>query len=408
MLTGDLVRARVKGRDITPSLIDPTRPSYVERAEDLLDLFGEAVAKGWTRGEVDEAINDLIGDGQDARIVRGLAKLCMDRSEFDIEAPLPPAELRHKVFRLARERGPVALEGGPLERVTADHVLAEVAEELGTTAATVAACLYADLRENHRVLRCDVDSATWLLHRYNVALVQALLLKASEVRIRLENPTAPRLRQLFRHVKFHQLIHSAKKVDGLLELTLDGPLSLFKQSTKYGMNLANFLPALLLQQGPWRMEATVLWTKARHKKTLLVDDGMGLVSHYADTGAYEPREVQYFRERFEAADSPWTLKTGSRPLNLAGRSVLVPDFTLVRGDDLVHLDIVGFWRREWLIRRLELLQRSGPQNLILAVSNKLSGSKEALEGFEGEVIEFSQVLSPKKVLEAAEAMCTSR
>lgn len=407
MLTGDLVRARVKGRDLAPSLIDPTRPGYKQRAEDLLDLFGEAVAQGWTRGAVDEAVNDLIGDGQDARIVRGLAKLCTDRSTFDIEAPLPPPALRAKVFGLARERGPLALASGPMARITAGDVLAEVAEELGVTAGAVADSLYADLRENHKILACRVDSAQWLLDRYNVALVQALLLKASEVRIRLEDPTAPRLRQLFRHIKFHQLIHSARHVDGLLEVTLDGPQSLFAQSTKYGLNLANFLPALLLQDSPWRMEATVLWTAARHRKSLEIDNTLGLRSHYQDTGAYVPSEVSYFQERFEARESEWTLAPGKRPLSLAGRAVVVPDFTLSRGKDRVHLEIVGFWRREWLVRRLELLKRSGPRDLILAVSSKLRGSKEALEGFEGEVIEFSQVLSPKKVIEAAEALCAS-
>ena len=407
MLTGDLVRARVKGRDLLPSFIDPERPAYAERSADLLDLFGEAVAKGWTRGQLDEAVNDLIGDGQDARIVRGLAKLCTDKSEFDVEAPVDPVELRQRVFSLAREHGPLALEAGPLERTTAADVLRLAAAELEVEPQIVADCLYADLRENHRILSCAVDSAEWLLHRYNVALVQALLLKASEVRLSLENPTAPRLRQLFRHVKFHQLIHSARRVDKRLEITLDGPLSLFKQSTRYGMNLANFLPALLLQEGPWQLEATVLWTKARHKKSLELTHDQGLVSHYADTGAYEPREVAYFRERFEAVDTEWKLTPGRRPLSLDGRAVLVPDFTLKRGSDQVHLDIVGFWRREWLVRRLELLQRSGPRNLILAVSNKLSGSKEALEGFEGEVIPFSQVLSPKKVIAAAEALCAS-
>ncbi|MCO4746380.1 MAG: DUF790 family protein [Proteobacteria bacterium] len=406
MLTGDLVRARVRGRALNPSLIDPERPALMRRSEDLLDLFGDAVAHHWTRGALNQAVNDLIGDGQDAKVVRGLAKLCADRSTFEVTSPLPPAELRHKVFRLARERGPLALEAGPLDRTTADDVLEEVAKELGVSASEVADSLYADLRESQRVTACTMDSAAGLLHRYNVALVQALLLKATEVTVRLERPTAPRLRQLFRYIKFHQLIHTAQKDGRALVVRLDGPLSLFKQSSRYGMNLANFLPALLLQKGPWTFEATILWTKAKHRKTLSLDQDCGLVSHYRDTGAYEPPEVQYFRERFQSKERAWTLETGAEPLSLAGRSVVVPDFTLRRGEDVVHLDIAGFWRRDWLVRRLELLQRSGPENLVLAVSKKLVGSKEALEGFEGAVIEFSQVLSPKKVIEAAEALCT--
>ena len=97
----------------------------------------------------------------------------------------------------------------------------------------------------------------------------------------------PRLRQLFRYVKFHQLMHLARRDGPWLEITLDGPASLFKQSTRYGMELATFFPAILLQECPWELQATVLWTKAKHRKTLTLTHEDGLVGHYADRGAYQ-------------------------------------------------------------------------------------------------------------------------
>ena len=77
---------------------------------------------------------------------------------------------------------------------------------------------------------------------------------------------------------------------------------------------------------------------------------------------------------------------------------------LRKGDREVLLEIVGFWRRDWLVRRLEDLDRAGPGNLLLAVSRKLVGSKASLEGFEGSVIDFAKVLTPARVIEAAEAL----
>src|SRR5690606_14619105 len=99
------------------------------------------------------------------------------------------------------------------------------------------------LKEEQRIVTCGVPDPDWLIARYNVALVQALLLRATEVRVRLVEPTVPRVRQLLRHVKFQQLLHHGRRDGDTLELVLDGPGALFRQSTRYGMQLASFFPA---------------------------------------------------------------------------------------------------------------------------------------------------------------------
>ena len=81
---------------------------------------------------------------------------------------------------------------------------------------------------------------------------------------------------------------------------------------------------------------------------------------------------------------------------------MFPDFTLRSGKRVAHLEMVGFWRKQWLEKRLDGLNRYGPDNLIIAVSTRLQGSQEALESFPGEVVTFAEILSPKKVCEAAE------
>ena len=78
---------------------------------------------------------------------------------------------------------------------------------------------------------------------------------------------------------------------------LDGPLSLFSATTKYGMQMANFLPAILLCQD-YRLNAEILWGPKREIRTFHLDQNDGLVSHYHDTGTYIPAEVTAFAERF--------------------------------------------------------------------------------------------------------------
>jgi predicted nuclease of restriction endonuclease-like RecB superfamily len=233
--------------------------------------------------------------------------------------------------------------------------------------------------------------------------VQGILLRATEVRIELHRPTVPRLRQLLRHVKFHQLVHRAEREDDVLRLVLDGPASIFGQSTRYGLQLATFFPAVLLQDLPWRLEADVRWGPTKRPVKLEVGPDLGLVSHLADTGAYAPRELDWFRERFDAADvGPWGLTDRVDPIELGGRGVVLPDVGLTDGQRTAWLEIVGYWRKDWLLRRLEALRRHGPGNLILAVSRKLAVDKTVLTNLPVEVISFSEVIPVKAVLEAAE------
>jgi tetratricopeptide (TPR) repeat protein len=56
MLTGDLVRVRVKQKELAPSLIRVDDEVLLDRAAQLLEIYQVAAREGWTRGQVDEAL----------------------------------------------------------------------------------------------------------------------------------------------------------------------------------------------------------------------------------------------------------------------------------------------------------------------------------------------------------------
>jgi len=402
VLTGDLVRARVSGKTIHPVRVDPDQRALVEVAEALCEAFQVAATERATRSELEETVDTVVEGRPRPKLTKGLAKLLFDRTQFEVAGQLAPAELRKIVFEHARTVGPLALEPGPFQRPVAQDVFEAVGEALGIAASEVSDTLYADLKQNQRIESFDARDADWLLHRYNVAQVQALLLRALELRVHLTDPTAARMRQLFRQVKFHRLLHRARRVDDTLEVVLDGPTSLFSQSTRYGMALANFFPALLLQPGPWHLEATILWTRGKHRKQLSLDHTCGLRSHYTPRGGYQTREQAWFVERFDALDCGWELNEGKEPIPLGGKGVLFPDFTLERAGQTAHLEILGFWRHDDLTRRIELIERYGPGNVVLAVSRKLRGSKEALATKRDWIVEFAEVVPARKVLDAVQ------
>src|SRR5947209_7014551 len=149
----------------------------------------------------------------------------------------------------------------------------------------VAAALFADLRDENRLLSFDQGlDAQRLIDRYNVALAQAVLLRSVMVAAEVRNEKPARYRQLFRWLKFHRLLY---RVEGSMRdgyvLHIDGPLSLFSATNKYGLQMALFLPALLLCSD-FRLDAELRWGPKREPRTFHLESNDGLASHYVDAG----------------------------------------------------------------------------------------------------------------------------
>ncbi|MGB0637791.1 MAG: DUF790 family protein [Myxococcota bacterium] len=400
MLTGDLVRVRVVKKTLVPSFISTKTSRLVDRAEVLLNVMSTALEAGWNRGAIDERIRDLTGTDVDHKITKGMAKLLMDKGEFESRSPIDPQELRWQVFSESAQMGPLARHPDT-NQPTADDVYARVAKDLNCTPEDVEQALYADLKDQQVLQSIKLPTPNGLLERYNVALVQALLLKANSIELTLTQPDPKYVRQLIRYLKFYQLMYRTEPTKDGLRIELDGPQSLLRLSTRYGMQMANFFPAILLQPGIWHMKAEILWGKKRKfKKDLSLDHTMGLTSHYKDTGTWTSRTETWFVERFEKLDSDWSLSPGE-PIDQGNQSMVIPDFTFRKKGKVAHMEIVGFWRKKHLMERLQNL----PDNVILAVSSKLKGEAGALsKTMESQVIRFAEVIPAAKVVQMVESI----
>ena len=384
MLTGNLVRVKIAKERVVPLFIDRNAGRWLEAAESLLLLFREGI--GMSRGEIEAEIDALFGGGGKAtQVYRGLAKVLEDRAEFEVVADVPPDQIREKVFTAAADyRRQMRSSGtGPGHRgvFRRDEILSTVAQELNIGTEALATALFADLRDENRLLSFDDMNAQWLIDRYNVGLAQAVLLRSVLVKIEVRNERPARYRQLFRKLKFHRLLY---RVEGSMRdgyvLQIDGPLSLFSATTKYGLQVALFLPALL-HCSDFRLEAELRWGPKREPRSFLLEPRDGLVSHQADTGTYAPAELKAFVERFRQVAPAWEISECTEVIELGREGVWVPDYRLVHtptGND-VFLEIVGFWKRSSLERLTRLLPRYGPPRFVLAISDRLKVDEEALQ-----------------------------
>jgi predicted nuclease of restriction endonuclease-like RecB superfamily len=363
MLTGKLVRVRVVKNELHPQYLNPQASEWLRVAEEMLPLFRSAT--GRTRAELEEAVADILGEGPGQLIPAGFAKLLEDRCEFEVAADFPPEQIRETVFRLsAAQRS----QGGTFPR---EQIVRHAAEELQLTPAQVESGLFADLKDEQRVVSFEDLSAERLVHRYNVALAQAILIKATHVEIHVAGETPARFRQLFRAVRFHRLICTIEKgrADGY-QLVLDGPMSLFSSTQKYGLQLALFLPHLLLCK-QFSLRARVRWGAQRVDKNFSLDSSEGLKSHLADFGVHVPREVELLMASFRDSVKDWLLSEEPNPL-LLGSTIWVPDFTLkhrLSGNE-VHVEVVGFWRKTNLEELHQRLQRHLAGKFLLVVSEQ--------------------------------------
>jgi hypothetical protein len=392
MLTGALVRVRFVRDAIIPRYIDAACPEHLAAAEVLLDLFNAHV--GETRGELNSELDEVFGDDPGLFVVRGLMKLLEDRCEFAVVSDRPPEVVRDAVFA-------ASFRARSASSFARQSVIDAVATELDITSQAVEDGLFADLKAEQRLIRVAATTPGRLLERYNVALAQAVLLKAVEVRVDVRGETPARLRRLFRLVKFHRLVcEVTARAKGDWRFHLDGPLSLFTATQKYGLQLAQLLPALLSCHD-FELEADLRWGPQKMPKKFRLTPKDGLVSHLPETGTYVPPEVAMFAEQFRKKCPDWDLTDETDVIPL-GDTFWVPDFRLLHRPSrrAVALEILGFWRKAGAERHLARLRQFAPGPFLVAVSDSLKVDEPELESLPG-LVRFRQMPLPDAVAKAA-------
>lgn len=421
MLTGKQVRVRYQRERIVPQYIDTADAGWQEVAARLLDALRGR--ENTTRGQLDEELKEVAGTDPNQLVHQGLAKLLEDRCEFDVVAGLPPEQVREAVFQAAAlerdaekgrrgdtETNPDTVPALPRPRVSASEfkhsVIAQVARELQLKEEEVESSLFADLKSEQRLVRFRDISVERLLYRYNVALAQAVLLRSTRVQVTIRGEPPRRFRQLLRKVKFHRLVCEIERLGkDAVVLKLDGPLSLFSATQKYGMQLALFLPALLTC-GDFELEADLLWGPPKKPKKFTLTSQDGLVATEPDFGQFLQPELKMFAELFAKRIDDWELSEDVDLFPLGegpGSGYWVPDFSLTHraSGEIVYLEILGFWRRSGVEKHLDRLKKHAPGPFVLALSDQLKVDDDELAGLPAAVHRFKQMPLPDEVAKLA-------
>lgn len=401
MLTVEHIRAFKRGKDITLTPLWGLSPG---KAQGLLDdLIAVAVEHhGKTRGELVAAFGDVVVEESLQRALRGASKLILDQCDFAERDDIDPPALRDALYR----RAAIArLEASGAVAFDKDAVIAAVAHDAGLDVAAFQAALYADLDEARLVDATALRTSTGeqLLKVWERAEQQALLLRASKVVIEVDARPAE-LRALLRTMKLFQLLFEVEPVDGVeggARLIVDGPMSLFSSSLRYGMKLAMLLPKVLACRA-YKLSADVVLKKGGTAARFLIV-GKHLGEDVADDGDLSPTVKSLLDDlpgKLAGALLGAKVEVSSEVLAVPGVGACVPDLVITakRGKKKVYVEVLGFWSRDAVFKRIELVKAAGARVPVLfCVSERLRVSEEALQSEHGALLTFKGTLSAKKV-----------
>ena len=401
MLTTDLVRVRRRG-----GRIEARRLGRAERERLLAAADGYVAAAqaglGRPRAAFEAACDDVPCEPTDYKLLQGLRKLVRDRCVFETRGDVDPPAVRRAVFaRAAAVRR--ALDDA--ESFEADAVIAGAAGECGLPARDVPDALFADVKEQQVLTRFEAIGGPALVAAYETAQQQAILLRAARVVVTFERPDPGGFRIFFRRLKFHRLLYVATRLPrGVCRIEIDGPFSLFRSVTAYGLQLALLLPALDACGCRWELDAEILWGPERQALQFHLEAEP--TSDAAGGDARLPDEVARLRDRFGQMKTAWTAEAAHELLDVPGLGLCVPDLVFTHADTghRVYFEALGYWSREAVWRRVELVEAGLPQPIVFAVSRRLRVSEEVLdEKLPGQLYVYAGVISARAIEERLEA-----
>ena len=405
MLTLQLLRVRTRNGAIFPLFC--TKEEDIELAKKIIQEFEQT----WKNKEKKAVLEDRItvieesDAGTDYKLVRGFYSLLERRCTFksrdsnsdnedagttNTSSTIPiidPPRIRKAVFEESSKRGFALTE---LER---KEIAGSVASKLHLSSHDIVLkAMWSDLDDNLILDHFDAIGPEALVGWYNLSLMQTLLFNCTKLDFYISGGL--NWKRVLRTVKrlglMYHLQQPQQQQENRIICSLEGPLSLFKLTDRYGTLLAKLLPSIIFSSdkkrergsggGEWHLDAWIVRNTMDGRKVyefkisknelpeLLTDPYPSFppssstekevaVSSplHNDYYNYDSAVEEKFAKRFEQAETGWRLTREPDPLVLSNGGAFIPDFMFEKYDKRIYLEIVGFWTKEYLERKLQKL-----------------------------------------------------
>ncbi len=244
MLTSEQSIVEFKAsRAIPDRLTQSTHRHYTEYAEKMLSVYSNGV--GQQRRQLHRQVESLFADEQDCpvRRIQAFCKLLDDQSTFLTDPEDKASKLRLQVFTEAGRFHPLVKQPDRLFEHDEKEIKQKLSDKLNLPWDQIEQSLYSDVIAYQRLERfCGYPNTSALLSRYNVAQLQACLYRAENMIVSATDD----FKTILRYAKLAHLLHDiVRSGPSKYRITFSGPVSVLRESRRYGVNFARFLPALL-------------------------------------------------------------------------------------------------------------------------------------------------------------------
>ena len=157
---------------------------------------------------------------------------------------------------------------------------------------------------------------------------------------------------------------------------------MFESVTRYGLRLALVLPALRALDS-WSLVAEIRWGKERTPLTFRMSSAEGGARGVLprDPAQDLSDDVRALLAGFAALPRTlWTAEVAATLLDRPGLGVCIPDLVLRKEGlgDPVYVEVLGFWSRDAVWRRVELAQEGLGSRIVFCASARLRVSPDVL------------------------------
>jgi predicted nuclease of restriction endonuclease-like RecB superfamily len=245
-----------------------------------------------------------------------------------------------------------------------------------------------------------------LIARYNLAQCQGLLLVARGLEVVIADADTGLRRRLLKALRFRRLLAEVAGDDqGELRLRVSGPASVLDQASRYGLQLALWLPALACARD-WRASAEIDLPRRAGapggRARLELSHDLGLEGDSAFLG-HVPEELADLQRTLAEKLPAWTWQD-AQLLPLPGGELVVPDLQLAAAGGTVAIEFFHRWHGHALRRRLDQLAGGLAPRLAIGVDRALARTREIaplLEhpAFLAHGFLFSDIPAPRAIAE---------
>jgi len=324
-----------------------------------------------------------------------------------------------------------------------ETILQNVSNRLGIKVSSLLEIMWSDLEENSIIRSLNPVTPEQLLYMYNISSVQTLLFGCIQMKVWLQSNHSEGTiwKEILRDVKRLGLMYWLDSLDYGNEnesdnndkrsqsnpkiiCTIEGALNVLKLTDRYGNAISKLFPYILKSQ-KWNISCDILKNSINGKKsiykfeiaydtypgsipTLGIQNQNILNTLYVNRTAtdlsfssekdlsisqasYDSKIEKIFSEQFELLQSGWKIEREPGPIITTHKAAFIPDFVLSKYDIKILVEIVGFWTKEYLERKLlkliDIIQNKKNSNehffmiLVINYANLMSYEMSENENF---------------------------